>query len=226
MNSEELVLHTGDVTEPKKLSIIHQIVYLFISPSETFMSLKSKPKWVVPFLLCLISGFLMLAAKDNPTWEMYRRIPEFITAKQFLLASTVVTLKHAIKLFGISFFIWLGLQFYPRKTNYSQILSVVSFSFLVLIPEMLVRLPLIFMKGSTKVYLGLAVLLPKAWENSPLFRLCRELNVFSIWMVGLLMIGIPLVTGISRKRAAITVTYLWAIWLLYTLLMGDFVQIG
>jgi len=167
----------------------------------------------------------MLAARDNPTWEMYRRISEFITFKQFLLASTVVTLIHSIKLFGISFLIWLGLQFYPQKTKYPQILSVVSFSFLVLIPEMFVRLPLIFMKGSTKVYLGLAILLPEAWENSPLFRLCRELNVFSIWMVGLLMIGIPLVTGISQKRAAITITYLWIIWLLYYMFLGSYIQI-
>jgi len=225
MNSEELVLQSSDITEPKKLSIIYQIIYLFISPSRTFSSLKSRPKWFVPFLLCLVFGFLMLAARDNPTWEMYRRIPEFITFKQVLLASTVVTLKHSIELFGISFLIWLGLQFYPQKTTYPQILSVVSFSFLVLLPETIVRLPLIFMKGSTKVYLGLAILLPAAWENSPLFRLCRELNVFSIWMVGLLMIGIPIVTGISRKRAAITVAYLWAIWLLCYMFLGSYIQI-
>ncbi len=225
MNSEELVLQSNDIAGTKKLSIIHQVIYLFVSPSETFTSLKAKPKWVVPFLLCVISGFFMLAARDNPTWEMYQRIPEFITFKQFLLASTVVTFKHAIELFGISFLIWLGLQFYLQKTKYSQILSVVSFSFLVLIPETIVRLPLIFMKGSTEVYLGLAILLPKAWENSPLFRLCRELNVFSLWMVGLLMIGIPLVTGISRKRAAITVTYLWVIWLLCYMFLGSYIQI-
>jgi len=87
MESEILTLETSAPIEENHPSYFKVIIDMFFSPTKAFASLKSKPRWAIPFALCLVCTFLMLAAKDNPTWEKYKMIPEFITIQQFLLAS-------------------------------------------------------------------------------------------------------------------------------------------
>lgn len=227
MGNESLGIDTSttvDVKE-KQSSYFKVIIDLFLSPTKAFQSLKSKPRWAIPFILCLVCTFLMLAAKDNPTWEKYKMIPEFITVQQFLLASIIVLLSHAVDVFGSALFIWLGLQLYPAKTNYIKILSVVSFSFLILIPETIMKLPMIFAKGTSKVYLSPVLLLPSEWNDSPLFYLMENLDIFTIWIVILIAIGIPLATEITKKQSMITVGYLFGVWLMISMFVGNLIQI-
>ena len=77
-----------------------------------------------------------------------------------------------------------------------------------------------------KIYLGAATLLPVEWEYSPLFYLCEKLNVFSIWMVVLLIIALPIVTRISKKKSIIMIGYLWGIWLMLSLFFGGYTLFG
>jgi len=67
--------------------------------------------------------------------------------------------------------------------------------------------------------------LPVDWKYSPLFNLFDKLDIFSVWMVVLLVIGFSQVLEISKKKAAITVGYIWGIWLLLSMFVGDLVQI-
>ncbi|MCX6825993.1 MAG: YIP1 family protein, partial [candidate division Zixibacteria bacterium] len=149
-----------------------------------------------------------------------------IGSEQVGLMTTVFFPLQAVKLFGISFFVWLALQFFPGKSEFVPILSVVSFSFMVLIPEAIVKIPLIMAKETTQIYLSVAAFLPAAWRDSPLFIFCDKLNIFNIWMAILLMLGLSIVTGISRKRVILTVSYLWFIWLVLATLFGNLVQIN
>ena len=80
--------------------------------------------------------------------------------------------------------------------------------------------------GSAKVYLRLAIVLPSGWKGSPLFNLCGKLDVFSLWMVALLVIALPLATGISKKKAVLTIGYLWGVWLLASMFLSGLVRIS
>jgi len=167
----------------------------------------------------------MLAAHDNPSWDKYKMIVDFITLKQLLIAFIFVTVFLSLKVFGIAFFIWLGLQLYTAKISYSSILSVVSFAFLVMIPEAMVKLPLIFAKESQDIYFGAASLLPVKWHGSPLFNLCKELDFFTIWLVILIAVGIPLVTEVTKKQSYMVVGCLYGVWLLAAMFLGNLIKI-
>ncbi len=225
MENESLTLETSIPTEEKQSSYFKVITDLFISPTKAFASLKSKPRWAIPFALCLIFSFLMLGALDNPNWEKYKTIPELITLQQFLIAFGLVLLTHATNVFGVTFFIWLGLQLYPAKTSYLKILSVVSFSFLIIIPETIMKLPMIFAKGTPKVYLSPVLMLPNEWNDSPLFHLLENLDIFTIWLVILIALGISYATEITKKQSMITVGYLFGVWLLISMFTGNLIQI-
>ena len=148
-----------------------------------------------------------------------------VSSRALVRGLGILTVMHAVKLFGLAFIIWLALQLAPEKVDFKGVLSVSSFSFLVLLPEALVKTPLVVMKGTKNVYLGLVTLLPPEWKFSPLFNLLEKLDIFTVWMVVLLVMALPVVTGISKKRAYVTIGYLWGTWLLISMFFGNLVQV-
>lgn len=224
----------------------------FLAPSIAFASLREKPRWIVPFILCVMTSVIFLTVTNNyrledqkaflqhnntlSQEEIKRRIDNIeyqqstditqISIPHFLFGTALMTLKHAFSLFGLSLVVWLALHLYSANVTFKVILSVCSFSFLLSLPEAILTIPLVIMKGTMKIYLGAAALLPVEWEYSPLFYVCEKLNVFSIWMVILLIIALPIVAGISKKKAIITIGYLWIIWLLLSMFFGGYTLFG
>jgi hypothetical protein len=252
MESEELIINKTELDKVKKESYFQVLINIFLAPSIAFASLRDRPRWVVPFILCIITTMIFLVVTNsvkledqksavlaNRTMsadEVQRRIENIEIQQQadlsqisialFLLGVVLVMLNHAVLLFGLSLILWMALQLYSAKVNFKAILSICSFSNLVLLPETILKIPLVLMKDTLKIYLGLAAFLPPEWENSPLFNLCEHLDIFSIWIVVLLMIALPITSGISKKKSIITVGYLWGIWLLLSMFLGNFTLFG
>lgn len=217
-------------------------------PVTTFKVLNQNVRWVLPFLLCVVIATVQLAMTERYRMddmrrqiasdsnmsekEMARRLNNIeasrkttLSAEQVILAFAVVGGIHGIKVFGLALAIWLSLQLLSQEISYVKTLALCSFSYLVNIPEALIRTPLIIAKESTHVYLGAAALVPDGWQHSPLFRLSRQFELSTIWICILLVIGIYVMTNLTRRQAVVIIGSLFSLWTLLTMLVGDIIQI-
>ncbi len=249
MHDEELTLPQAVQNESNHDSYPRMIINLFSAPTKSFSSLAVKPRWVLPFILCALTALIyeattnqyrMADLKENlrtdqsiSAEEAQRRIENIdsqamqgIQVKALGLGLAILTGVHTVKLFGVALVVWLALQLYPQKARFISILSLASFAFLIIILEALLKIPLVNFKETTHIYLSAAAFLPSEWIDSILFRFIDGLNISSVCMATLLMIGIPVVSGIPRKKAIVTVSYLWFIWLLLSSMFGNLVRIG
>jgi len=248
MGEQELLVAPAVPQEPKSDNYLKNILNLFLAPTKTFASLAVKPRWLIPFILCVIVSFTYEATtnqfrmadikeklRTDPSIsaeELQRRTDNIdaqaihgFQIKALGIGVAILTTIQAFLLFGLTLIIWLALQLSFPKPKFISLLSLVSFTFLISLPEAVLKIPLIHLKETAKIYFSAAAFLPSAWEGSILFRFLDGLNIFSIWMVILLMIGIPLISEISRKRAIITISYLWLIWLILYSVSGGLVNI-
>ncbi len=221
---------------------------LFVSPSRTFTGIVASRWWVIPFFLCVLTALVYSAKTShyrmedlkadiqsdpgNSPDEVQRRIANIdaqkishVTPWRLALSAAIVSGIHAVKVFGLALVLWLALQLSTARTDYMTLVSTTAFAFLIKVPEAVVMTPLVIFKETSKIALGPAVLLPAEWYGSPLYRLLSTFDVFSIWMGGLLILALPIVAGISTKKSSMTVGYLWGIWALAHVFLGNMVGI-
>ncbi|MFH1686125.1 MAG: YIP1 family protein [bacterium] len=221
---------------------------VFIEPSESFRSLAAKPRWLVPLLVIIVAVFGQLLVtneirmddlekqvRSNPTYsseEVQRRLGNIEAQRGpnwnwsgILNGLGFVSIAIIAQVLPTAFLLWLGLQFSPRRPRFLPLLAVVVMAFLVTIPEAVLTSALAFFKGTTEISLGPAVLLPSEWKHSPLYNLCFQLDIFNVWIGTLVILGLPLASGVSRRLAAVSVGYLWLVWLLLAMFVGRPIQI-
>lgn len=229
--------------------LLQTMVNLFGAPPRAFLALRARRWWVMPFLLCVATAVLFQLAtaryrmqdlkqeiRANPSYsseEVGRRIANIdrqatsgVSLRQLALATGFLSAIHGVKLFGLALAIWLPLQLYSVTTTYMTIVSVCSFVFLIKIPEAVIAGVLTLLKGTARVFLGPAVVLPSEWFQSALFNALDRLDVFSLWIAILLVTALPIVAGLSRKKSALMVAYLWIVWVIAGALFGGLVRIS
>ena len=103
---------------------------------------------------------------------------------------------------------------------YLGAVSVVAHSLLIGVVEALVRVPLMLAKESLEVYLGPALLLPADMQETLLFRVIAQFDIFTIWKVLLIGLGLAIVYRLAPRRAIAMMVVLWLIWVLATALLG------
>jgi len=79
---------------------------------------------------------------------------------------------------------------------------------------MLVKLPIVFAKGSIDVRTSLALLAPSTGIRTPLGVLLDSFDIFSIWAVVATVIGFAVLTGFNNKKSALIVVGLWLVYVL------------
>lgn len=242
---------TAVTTEPQTVPVdgyFKTVFNLYLVPSRAFGTLAQSRRWFIPLLICALvavgyeaatSRYRMIDLKDrishDPTLsqeEVSRRLGNIeaqrtttISYRQLSLGATLLTVVQVIKTLALAGILWLAVQFFANVATYGKLFSASAFIFLVTVPEQVLKPFLIMAKGSYQVHLGPAALLPVEWHGSPLFLALDRLDFFSIWMAVLMAIALPILSGISKGKAAFTVGCLWVIWALLAMLPVRLIQI-
>ena len=224
------------------------IWWLFSTPGRAFQSLKQKPRWLIPFILCILIALTVAVSTSSYRMEDIKRSiqnnPEFsrqeidrrlanieaqrtdsIDWNRIRLAALIVGVMHAVKVFGLAFVLWLILLAGMNNPGFKRILAFCSFYFLVLIPEAILKTPLIIAKKTMNIHLGLAALLTPGESNFLLVNLFNKIDIISIWMIALMIIALPIITEISRRKAAYITGGLWGLWFVLATFLGNAIQI-
>jgi hypothetical protein len=88
------------------------------------------------------------------------------------------------------------------ETSFKKVLSVSCWSSMVAIPALILKTPLMLLKKSAQIHTSLAALMPAGSEENFLFKILTHTDIFTIWQICLLSIGLAVVYRFSTRKAA------------------------
>jgi len=118
---------------------------------------------------------------------------------------------------------WLGVKLLGGQATYQQVFSVVLYGFMPVVIRQLVKIPIVLSKhninpreAETMVRSSFAFL--TSFKANPLlFAFLTRLDLFGIWSLILIVIGLAAASRLSKAKTACIVIVLWTVGTLVTL---------
>jgi hypothetical protein len=221
----------GSAPAPKPNSFQRVIGVLF-SPNETFASIARQPDWVVPLALILVvslvSGIVFAQRVDfgapireameqnkNVTPEQAERAVRIgaSVAKVITYFAPILSLIFLLIIAGV---LLLAFRVLGGEGDFRQSLSVTSYSWMPGLIKSIIVTAIVAARGASATDLAtllrsnLAFLVPMK-DNPLLFTLLSKIDVFTIWLVALMVIGFSFVSRFSKAKSAAVVVSLWVV---------------
>jgi hypothetical protein len=217
--------------EEKPIGGASKILNIFFEPKRVFESLKIKPTWLVPFIIVALLGigffystypYIMnqqverIKDNDKIPEEQKQVIIDKMTERTHppvwqLFLAPLGTIVALVAVAGILFFVFnviLG-----GDSSFRRVFSVYCYSSLIAVPAMIVKYPLIMMKKDLNVQTSLALLLSAESKNSFLYSFLSSFDIFTIWQLILVSMGMGILYRYSTKKAFTATCILWIIWI-------------
>jgi hypothetical protein len=226
--------------EPKPNSF-QRIIGVLFSPDATFASIARRPDWVVPLVLivvlALVNGILVaphldfgapareaMAQNKNTTQEQMDRA-ERMSAGMGKVAKFIAPVATIIVLLIVAGALLLAVRLMGGEGDFKQAFSVTCYAWFPNVIQSILLTIIILAKGATALNpqtiptllrSNLAFLVDMK-EQPMAFALLSSLDLFTIWVIVLLVIGFSYVGRISKAKAAIAVISLWLVTVLFKL---------
>jgi hypothetical protein len=240
---------TLNYSEDHRMGALKKALCVFFSPARAFESINAKPNWLFPLLLVLavtiVYQLLVVpiriadtkdAVKSNPSLsaeqidvaleniEKMTESPELHKRVGIALGFSVVG--EIVRLFVVAGAFMLAVQIGLGATSFKKVLAVISHVNLITAIRLTILLPLAFAKKSLQVYTSLALVLPAEDQNGLLHRLLDSFDDFDFWRIFLFSIGLATLTGLSTRKSALLVVYVWVGWIVVYSSFGNLVRVG
>jgi len=109
--------------------------------------------------------------------------------------------------------ILVGNFIFGGNSTYGLMMTITSYAYLVTVPELLVKIPLMLNKWSVKVYTGLG-LLNIGEPDSFIQMFLAGIDLFAVWRIILISIGMGLIYKKGTKQVFLTLTSVWVVLLI------------
>lgn len=205
---------------------------IYFSPKKTFEAVKLRPFWVVPMVLLILlgSGFYfwtsrarlsdtlekmhknerLMSLPAEQQQEIFDRVERQFKSPFWSVVGVVVAPIFFFLPAGILFFI--GNVLMGGEARYVQILGAYVYTGFIGIPEMLVKGFLAAAKGTMNTPLSLAAFFPADQSETFAYRLVNGFDIFSIWFVAVLVVGLATVYNLKTGKVAGWIVPLWILW--------------
>ncbi|UCB52651.1 MAG: YIP1 family protein [Candidatus Zixiibacteriota bacterium] len=227
----EETVQTGP-PEEKTMGGVSKFFNIFFEPKRVFQSLKIKPTWLVPVIIVAVLGmgffyytfpYIMneqvqkIRDNDRIPEEQKERIIERITEAEHppiwqMAIAPAGTLIALVIVAAVLFFVFNVLM--GGDSGFRRVFSVYCYSSLIAVPAMIVKFPLVMMKGNINVQTSLGLLLSPDAKGSFLHSVLSSFDIFTIWQVILVSMGLGVIYKFSTQKAFTTVVILWIVWIL------------
>ncbi|MBN1396528.1 MAG: YIP1 family protein [Bacteroidetes bacterium] len=209
---------------------LSNIINIFATPTDVFENIKKTPKWPVAFLIIcavsLICGYFMLPfiqkiMEETFTVKMSEEQAQKVastTSRYRMFMRLLIPITFLLKWLFISSFLYLGaILFDAQKNNFKTLYAVVVYSEFILALMGIINVLLILIKGVDAVsnltdlhtIIGLDFFLADKSQNVLLFNFLNNFNVFSVWYVVVLTIGMSVICQLKKWKSAVLVTSVW-----------------
>lgn len=234
--------------EPRAaISPLGRIVGVFFSPKATFEDIVRKPSWLLPFIIMFVLGLLAaISLNQRMNWREYvsqqiekspraaqlsaeQKEQQIEAGAKFAPISTYVFAAPApiVILLVVALVMWGSYNLLGgANTNYTTSLAIVSHAFVPSYIGSLLFLVVLFLKPVGTVDLqnplatNVAAFLP---EDAPkwLDALCKNIDVFVIWVLLLIAIGFA-VTNPKKLKGGKSLTIALTVMAVYVVLRVGF----
>jgi hypothetical protein len=215
---------------PAPQSLPARVIGIITSPRATFESVVAHPKWfgmlafVVVTSALLVGGFMFttvgqeawLDAATNSPWsgemsdEQYARMEQmaqyagYFALGQIVIGTPIIYLVAAAILFAV-FNAAMG-----GNATFKQLFSVVVHSGPVMLLGQLFTIPLNYARGSMTSATNLGVFMPMLDEDSFAANLLSTIDIFLVWYVIVLAIGLGVLYRRKTRPIAIGLFVVYA----------------
>ena len=215
--SQETMNPTGQPS--KDMNIFSRIWNVFVAPASTFEAVKINPKWVVPFIISiLIMGAAMYLLTPTVIEESRVKTVEQLEKrgmsdeqidqalvqaekmqKYMIVPSTVIA---AVVFTFLLAAIWLFAAnvLAGGSAKYGQVLGVYVYTGFIGLLGFLIKLPLMLSQNTMNIHFSPATLMSESTSETFLYKLLAKFDLFGIWGIVVLGIGLAIVAGLKPKK--------------------------
>ena len=236
----------SEATQSPQIGLIGRMVRVFHAPRETFESVaasRTAIDWVAPAAVSAVVAFaaavavMPLAMEEGAKAIQEQMQGQELSDEQREMMEKMAGPGQAIGLvmapvgsfvvLVISALLLLGAaKIAGADIGYSGMLTVSAYSSLVQALKGIVVTPLMLSKKSLEVHTGLGLLLPAEMMNSFAGRFLAGIEIFSLWQVVIVAVGISALGNVDTRKALVPVLVLWLIWLLIAAGLGGLQQMA
>lgn len=105
--------------------------------------------------------------------------------------------------------------------SYEQVIAIYAYSSLIDAGKLLVITPIIISENSLDVHIGFGSLLSEQTSQTFIGHVVSNVDIFDIWQVLVISIGLAVVGQISKRRTLGAVLGLWFIWLIFNAFLAN-----
>ena len=228
----------GELSADPAASPLARVAGVFGSPGPTFESIARRPGWVLPLaiatLLSLAATAALMPRIDFDTVVREAFAKRQISMPEDRMEQAIQTQKRIGTFFGyiwglvgptiiallLALIYWVSFKAFGWDLKYRQSFGVTSHALLpyiglsMLLILFVTRVDIVNpadLGDMTHTNLGFLV---DRTTNPVLHSLAASLDVFTIWVLVLLVIGLAIAAKVSRKKAATVVLSLWGLFVL------------
>jgi len=210
------------------------LLNVLATPTDVFASLKERPRWVVAFVVITVASIAiawlmipfsqqiaLVALSGRLSGERLHQVLSMAGRFSYIgLAEVPFTLIIKWAVVAAILFLLCYLLEAPNELKYRKFFAVVVFSEVILLFMSVVNILILYLKGAgnvqsvadlapVDVYAGLGFLVKANGKNLPLYSLLSNINVFAIWYIITLTVGVSVLTGYRKLKSAGIVTAVW-----------------
>jgi len=218
---------------PPEKNLIERFLGVVFAPRETFVAVAARPKWLGMLVIttvltaAIVGGFMATpvgqqayldqASKPNPLTgatpteqqmkiiETFGRYMPYVYGGGVLLVSPIVTLAMA----GIALLVF-GV-FMGGSATFKQVFAVVTHAGVIGVVGQLIVMPVNYFRETLESPMNLAVFLPMLDSGGFLAKLAGSMELFRVWWIVALSIGIGVVYKRKTQSVAIPLFAIFAI---------------
>lgn len=221
------------IERPTAPSLISRVIGIITSPRATFEQIVAAPRvggalaLVALISAVLVGGFLATATgqqawleqavASQEAWGMEVTDEQYAGMQKMAPMAPYLSGVPYLFIIPISAVIMSGLLYaifnamMGGSATFKQLLSVVAHSQIIMALALIVSTPINYMKGSMTGATSLSVLFPMLDESSFLARLLGMIDVFVVWYVIVLSIGLAVLYRRKSKSVAMVLFGIYAV---------------
>ncbi|MFH2056638.1 MAG: YIP1 family protein [bacterium] len=222
MNGENL--SAGAIPETKPDSVGSMLVNIFLEPMKVFHRVQAKPSWVVPLIISVLiltaSGMLVTPyqlemqrqqIETNVDMQPEQRQQaldgmDLVAPYAHWFALSTIVIVPIIFFIAVGVLMLMGNVILGGEAPFKQVASIYAWTGIISALGMIVKTALILWRQTADIRLSLAILLPSGDTSSPLYGILNTVtDLFFIWQIVILILGLALIYKFSKGRAAAVV---------------------
>jgi len=221
--------------------VVGRIIGTFVSPGETFASVRassSRAEWVIPWVIAAVIATALaqwiapismrmglekqrerIEQNSSLTKEQKEAQIESIEkamskgAAVARISTMLVVPLASLAVLAVLSLIYLGIAnfLFGGTGTYRTVMTVAAYGELIGALKGLVVTPLAVAKDSIHVSMGPALLFPPDMEHTWAYRLAAGIDIFTIWYLVVISIGVGVVSGVASKKIGAVIFPLWLV---------------